>query len=175
MRAPIALAFVIAVAAPVAALANPPGPWTRTESRAPCASFNVTRTPFFGDTHVHTTQSVDAVVFNTQTTPRQAYEFAKGASLGLAPFDSEGNPGHTVQLGRPLDFAAVTDHSEGFGVQDVCFDSGAGAFLDGYDSSACQSLRQASVSNDPSLVVQVFLNILLPVVLSPTPTLPSTI
>jgi len=175
MRAPIALAFVIAVAGPVAAQANPPGPWARTETRAPCASFNVTRTPFFGDTHVHTTQSVDAVVFNTQTTPRQAYEFAKGAALGLAPFDAQGNPGHVVQLGRPLDFAAVTDHSEGFGAQDVCFDSSAGGFVDGYDSTACQQLRQASVSDDTSLVQQVFFNIILPVVVSPTPSQPSSI
>src|SRR5262245_36532426 len=149
---------------------NPPGPWSRTESRAPCASFNVLRTPYFGDTHVHTSQSVDAVLFNTKTTPRQAYEFAKRAALGLAPFDAEGNPAHTVQLGRPLDFAAVTDHSEGFGTQDVCFDSSAGGFLDGYNSSPCQSLRQASVSNNQSLVVQVFLNFLLPVVVSTTPT-----
>ena len=157
------------------ARAQAPGPWARTESRAPCASFNVLRNPYFGDTHVHTTQSVDAVLFNTLTTPRQAYEFAKGAPLGLAPFDAQGNPAHMVQLGRPLDFTAVTDHSEGFGTQDVCFDSTMGAFLDGYNSAPCQLLRQASVSNNPGLVVQVFLNFLLPVVISPTPTLNTTV
>jgi len=168
-----ALAIVVAVRIP-GAQANPPGPWSRTETREPCASFNVLRTPYFGDTHVHTTQSVDAVLFNTRTTPRQAYEFAKGAALGLAPFDSMGNPAHTVQLGRPLDFAAVTDHSEGFGTQDVCFDSSVDGYPDGYNSMACQLLRQASVSNDPSVVLQVFLNFLLPVVISTTPTYPAS-
>ena len=165
-----ALAMVVLSQIPAWA-ANPPGPWSRTETREPCASFNVVRSPYFGDTHVHTTQSIDAVLFNTLTTPRQAYEFAKGAPLGLAPFDSMGNPGHMVQLGRPLDFVAVTDHSEGFGAQDVCFDSSASGFLDGYNSSECQSLRTASTSNNPTAVLQVFLNFLLPVVLSPTPSI----
>ena len=166
-----ALAALLAPCCGLAESARPPAPWQRTEAHEPCASFDVLRNPYFGDTHVHTTQSVDAVLFNTLTTPRQAYEFAQGASLGLAPFDAEGKPAHTVQLGRPLDFAAVTDHSEGFGTQSVCFVPG----FPGYDSTACQLLREASTSNDPSLVQQVFLSLLLPVVLSPTPTLPADV
>jgi hypothetical protein len=169
LLASTAMALVLA-SAPGRAT-TPPPPWQRTETREDCASFNVLRSPYFGDTHVHTTQSVDAVLFNTLTTPRQAYEFAKGASLGLAPFDDMGNPAHVVQLGRPLDFTAVTDHSEGFGTQDVCFDASVDGYPDGYNSTPCQQLRQASVSNDPNLVVQIFVNFLLPVVFSPTPTL----
>jgi hypothetical protein len=166
------LVVAFTVGYPFPAAANPPGQWARTESHDPCTRFSVTRNAYFGDMHIHTTQSIDAVLFNTLTTPRQAYEFAKGAQLGLAPFDGMGNPAHFVQLGRPLDFAAITDHSEGFGAQDVCFDSSAGGFLDGYNSTQCQALRTASVSNDPQAVLQVFLNFLLPVVLSPTPTIP---
>ena len=165
-------AVAMTLPASVARAATAPPPWQRTEARAECASFNVLRNPYFGDTHVHTTQSVDAVLFNTMTTPRQAYEFAKGAALGIAPFDGMGNPAHTVQLGRPLDFAAVTDHSEGFGTQDVCFDSSMSGYLDGYNSQPCRDLRQASVSNDPSLVLQVFLDFLLPVVVTPNPAYP---
>ena len=164
------IAFMLSSARATAATA--PAPWQRTETRADCASFNVLRNPYFGDTHVHTTQSIDAVLFNTLTTPRQAYEFAKGAALGLAPFDGMGNPAHTAQLGRPLDFAAVTDHSEGFGSQNVCFDASISGYLDGYNSAPCQLLRQASVSNDQNLVVQAFLNFLLPVVVSTSPVLP---
>ena len=58
----------------------------------------------------------------------------------------QGNPARTIQLDRPLDFAAVTDHSEGFGTQSVCFLPG----LPGYDSLACQQLRQVS-SRGPRL------------------------
>ena len=174
MRAVVSVLVTLAMVTlqmPDARATNPPGQWARTETRAACTSFDVLRKPYFGDTHVHTTQSIDAVLFNTLTTPRQAYEFAKGASLELAPFDNLGHGAHTVQLGRPLDFVAVTDHSEGFGAQDVCFDSGAGGFLDGYNSTECQNLRLASTSNNPNAVLQVFLNFLLPVVLSPSPTI----
>src|SRR5262245_64859195 len=64
--------FLLAVfAAPAQATLVPavPGPWQRTETREPCASFNVTRTPYFGDAHVHTTNSVDAIS-STPPTPR---------------------------------------------------------------------------------------------------------
>jgi hypothetical protein len=98
-----------------------PGPWQRTEIRTPCADFNVTRNAYFGDTHVHTTYSLDAVVFNTLNTPRDAYRFANGEPIGLPPYDGMGIPARTIQLGRPLDFSAVTDHAEGFGIQSVCF------------------------------------------------------
>jgi len=134
-----------------------PGPWQRTETREPCASFNVTRTPYFGDVHVHTTNSVDALLFNTLNTPRDAYRFAQGEPIGLPPYDAQGNPARTIQLDRPLDFAAVTDHSEGFGTVSVCFLPG----LPGYDSLTCQLFRQASTIADPVLQTQVSVQILL--------------
>jgi hypothetical protein len=96
---------------------------------------------------VRTTYSLDAVVFNTLNTPRDAYRFANGEAIGLAPYDGLGNPARTIQLGRPLDFTAVTDHAEGFGIQSVCFLPG----LPGYDSLICQQLRAASSNGDPAL------------------------
>jgi uncharacterized protein DUF3604 len=141
-----AIALVAAVtlvaSRPVGAV---PGPWQRTEVRTPCADFNVTRNAYFGDIHVHTTYSIDAVVFGTLNTPRDAYRFANGAAIGLAPYDGMGNPARTIQLGRPLDFTAVTDHAEGFGTQSVCFLPG----LPGYDSDSCTEFRLASSSGDP--------------------------
>ena len=64
------LAIVTLIQIPAARATNPPGQWSRTENHEPCASFDVLRKPYFGDTHVHTTQSIDAVLFNTLTTPR---------------------------------------------------------------------------------------------------------
>src|SRR5262249_25751891 len=113
----------------------------------------------------------DAVLFNTLNTPRDAYRFAQGEPVGLPPYDTQGNPARTIQLDRPLDFAAVTDHSEGFGTQSVCFLPG----LPGYDSSACQQLRQASTTADPALVQQVFLALLLPSVVADPGALPTSV
>jgi hypothetical protein len=89
--------------------------WERTEAREPCDQFVATRAPFFGELHVHTAYSSDAAIAGTLALPRDAYRFAKGEALGIAPFDRDGNPDRIAQLGRPLDFAAVTDHAESFG------------------------------------------------------------
>lgn len=153
------------------ALAAPPPPWQRTEAHEPCAGFNALRNPYFGDLHVHTTNSIDAVVFNTLNAPRDAYRFANGEPIGLAPYDVQGNPARTIRLGRRLDFAAVTDHAEGFGAQSVCFLSG----LPGYDSSACRVARQAALSADPDVVAQVFRTFLLPAATAIVPGLPEAV
>ena len=122
-----------------------PGPWARTETREPCASFDKFRQPYFGDTHVHTTYSSDAVFAGTREDPRGAYRFAKGDAIGLPPFDAEGNPTRTAQLRRPLDFTAVTDHAEQFGEIQVCQTPGAA----GYDSAECVSARNQIASPLP--------------------------
>ena len=62
---------------------------------------------YWGELHVHTTESLDAVLFGTTATPEDAYRFARGE-----PLKSPG--GELMQLSRPLDFVAITDHAEGF-------------------------------------------------------------
>ena len=109
----------------------------RTEERQPCAQYTETRRPFFGDLHVHTRYSLDASTQGTRTTPTQAYEFARGARIGIQPWDSEGRPGRAIQLDRPLDFAAVTDHSELFGETTICTTKD----MAGYDSTMCRIYR----------------------------------
>lgn len=148
-----------------------PAPWQRTEDRAPCDAFNVLRSPYFGDTHVHTTYSVDAVVFNVLATPDDAYRFARGEELRLAPYDENQQGTRPLQLRRPLDFTAVTDHSEGFGAYSVCFLPGH----PGYDSPECGDLRDASVSGDLDRIRAVFFNLLAPVVVSPNPAYPESV
>jgi hypothetical protein len=83
------------------------------DNNSRCTSFNPERNLYFGDMHVHTSYSFDAFAFGTRTDPSGAYDFAQGAPATLAsPPD---DPPRTAQLARPLDFAAVTDHSEYFG------------------------------------------------------------
>jgi Protein of unknown function (DUF3604) len=66
---------------------------------------------YWGDLHVHTNYSFDAYFFNELNGPREAFAFAKGASTSLPCTDSS-TPCKTVKLDVPLDFTAVTDHSE---------------------------------------------------------------
>ena len=113
------------------------GPWQRTETRQPCASFDMLRQPYFGDTHVHTAYSSDAVFAGTREDPRGAYRFAQGQPIGLPPYDAQGMPTRTAQLRRPLDFTAVTDHAEQFGEIQICLTPGlSGLRLDATASSA---------------------------------------
>jgi hypothetical protein len=124
-----------------------PGPWERTEAREPCASFQLFRQPYFGDTHVHTAYSSDAVFAGTRENPRGAYRFAEGKPIGLPPYDAEGMPTRTAQLRRPLDFTAATDHAEQFGEVQICLTPG----LPGYDSSDCVAARDQLAAPLPAL------------------------
>lgn len=105
-----------------------------TEDREPCADRNPLRNVYFGDLHVHTRNSFDSWAAGNETTPEDAYRFARGQEVAIA-----GDPvPRRVRLGRPLDFAAVTDHSEFLGEVDVCREPGA----PGYDSRTCQMYRE---------------------------------
>jgi len=103
----------------------------------PCPQYNAQRNLYFGDLHVHTTNSFDAHLWDVRTTPRDAYRFARGEALSLPPLDAEGHGTRTVHLERPLDFAAVTDHAEFLGEVESCSTPGSAS----YDSSTCQQFR----------------------------------
>jgi len=64
--------------------------------------------PFFGDTHLHTSFSMDAGAFGCRLSPRDAYRFARGEQI----MASSGQP---AKLSRPLDFLVVADHSDNMG------------------------------------------------------------
>lgn len=70
---------------------------------------------YFGDLHVHTSWSFDAFIYNTRTTPDDAYAYGKGE--GINDF-----MGEKIRLNRPFDFMAVTDHSEYMGVMKQMID-----------------------------------------------------
>ena len=108
-----------------------------TETRVRCTQHDPLRRAFFGDLHVHTTLSFDAHAFDVRTTPTQAYGFAQGAAVAVPPLDVNGQGTQTLQLERPLDFAAVTDHSEFLGEVETCITPGSAT----YDSATCQGYR----------------------------------
>jgi hypothetical protein len=68
---------------------------------------NPLKNAYFGETHVHTSFSLDAYIGGARLTPFDAYRFARGENVSL------NNVIHNI--GRPLDFAAVSDHAEFLG------------------------------------------------------------
>ena len=68
---------------------------------------NPQRNVYWGDLHVHTKMSFDAYIGGARNSPSDAYRFAKGESVNIFGTD--------VTINRPLDFAAITDHSEYLG------------------------------------------------------------
>ena len=66
------------------------------------------QTVFWGDLHLHTVYSFDAGADGTRLGPVDSYRFARGEEVTT-------ETGEKVRLSRPLDFLAVTDHSDGLG------------------------------------------------------------
>jgi hypothetical protein len=75
---------------------------------SPYAGRDFPTRPLFGDTHLHTSFSMDAGAFGARLAPRDAYRFAKGEEVAS-------NTGQPAKLSRPLDFLVVADHSDNMG------------------------------------------------------------
>jgi hypothetical protein len=80
---------------------------------APPAAFaapNPDRDAYYGETHVHTSWSMDAWLGGDRLTdPGDAYKYFKGQPI-------KHPAGYDVKIDTPLDWAGVTDHSEYVGV-----------------------------------------------------------
>ena len=77
---------------------------------------NPNKNAYFGDLHVHTANSFDAYTFGTISSPADAYKYAQGYPI-LHP------SGFLIQLSRPLDFYAVTDHGVFMGLMKEAADT----------------------------------------------------
>jgi len=86
-----------------------------TEPNGPLVPRYPENIALFGELHVHTMNSPDAFMMNVRVGPEQAYRFARGEAI-------EHVGGDKVQLSQPLDFIAVTDHSEYMGILPQLYD-----------------------------------------------------
>ena len=80
----------------------------REPSYSPYAGRNFPTNVYFGDTHVHTDNSLDAKGFGANLDVEDAYRFARGEEV-------VSNTGIPFKLSRPLDWLVVADHSDGMG------------------------------------------------------------
>jgi hypothetical protein len=99
------------------------------------------KSAFFGNLHQHTGYSLDANTFGTRVLPSDSYQFAKGLESIDAGTGTTDPPGPRISLNRPLDFLAVTDHSEWMGIVEGCdFDPDSGF----YGAGACGWVRSTN-------------------------------
>jgi hypothetical protein len=71
---------------------------------------------YWGDTHLHTDNSIDAFGFGARLGPEQALRFARGEKV-------TSSTGVAAQLERPLDFLVIADHSDGLGATRRLYDA----------------------------------------------------
>jgi hypothetical protein len=98
---------------------------------------NPEKNAYFGDLHVHTGRSFDAFVFGVRAEPDDAYRYAKGEAI-------KHPAGFDMQLKHPLDFEAVTDHSEYLGMIEAMADPATKAG----QHPIAQKLRAATTPED---------------------------
>lgn len=65
--------------------------------------------PLWGEQHLHTSWSPDAIAAGTRIGPDEALRFAKGEEI-------TSNTGQPVKLSRPYDWIVIADHSDALGV-----------------------------------------------------------
>jgi hypothetical protein len=76
---------------------------------SPYAKRGFPERPLWGDSHLHTSLSMDAGLFGNRLPPRDAYRFARGEEV-------VSSTGQAVRLSRPLDWLVIADHSDGMGL-----------------------------------------------------------
>jgi len=72
--------------------------------------------PYWGDTHLHTDNSIDAFGFGVRLGPEEALMFASGQEVTATT-------GMRAKLARPLDFLVISDHSDGLGATRRLYDA----------------------------------------------------
>jgi len=86
-----------------------PAKFHKEPGYSPYAGRRYPERPYFGDEHVHTAWSGDAGGSGATLGPEEATRFARGEQVVATS-------GQPVKLGTPLDWVAITDHSDGMGV-----------------------------------------------------------
>ena len=113
-----------------------------------CDDYNPYGNAYFGDLHVHTAYSLDASAVGVLRTPEDALDFGRGRPATLTSgqqvyIDDTADADGDGFGERPLDFMAVTDHSEWFDDAVFCVADETDEY-GYYASDYCQDIRDTS-------------------------------
>jgi len=106
-----ALLMTFALALPVFAMDVPVTPENVPEAKRPYSPYAGRGFPtmaLWGDTHLHTSNSLDARAVGCTLGPEEAFRFARGDEV-------TSSHGELLRLSRPLDWLVVSDHSDAMG------------------------------------------------------------
>lgn len=108
MRKAIAMAALLLGTSAVVAGCGSAKTGAPAEDSAPAQQSAYPQRVYWGDTHLHTSNSPDAFGFGNRLDPEAALRFARGEEV-------ISSTGIKAKLARPLDFLVIADHSDGFG------------------------------------------------------------
>ncbi len=126
-------------------------PATPPQILAACADRDPLGRVYWGDLHVHTSWSLDSFTAANRNDPRDAYAFARGRKT--LPINSGAGGTATAAIDRPLDFMAVTEHSEFLSATGECLlgspggEAACGEYLDQ------NSPGQTAIANQSGLLL----------------------
>lgn len=141
-KTPLA-ALALAVVASQSAWADSTGEPGRSSGEA-----NPLKNVYFGEQHLHTSNSPDAFAAGGRQTWDQAYRYGRGEEVVLDTLTTH----NKIKRKTPYDFMAITDHAEYFGVMPRLIDTS--------DPLAKTDLAKKLQKNDPSAVQEILHSIL---------------
>ncbi|MHC4451908.1 MAG: DUF3604 domain-containing protein [Planctomycetota bacterium] len=100
LTAVVLIASVAGAQDPIPSKESLKGAFPTRKHYSPYAGRNFPKTVYWGDTHLHTSMSMDAGAFGARLGPEDAYRFARGEEV-------KSSTGQQVRLSRPLDFLVV--------------------------------------------------------------------
>ncbi len=113
---------------------------------------NPLKNVYFGEQHLHTSNSPDAFVVGTRGGWEDAYNWARGKKIKLS------TTGETIQKSTPYDFIGITDHAEYFGVMPSLIDSNSPL----YETELAKLMRDPNAKpSDPDSAINQILGSLI--------------
>ena len=120
-----------------------------TPSYSPWQGQDYPKQVFWGDTHLHTSVSLDANLFGARDLgPEHAYRFARGETVTATN-------GMQARINQPLDFLVVSDHAEYLGIMPL-IRAGEPAIL---ENETARNWRAVLTAGDPIAFGRMMLDI----------------